>query len=247
MHSHRIRYHYHFQSHRLKHARDIVVFLPADYAHRKKRYPVLYMHDGQNLIDPATAFLGQPWRIDLSIDRLTRSRKIPELIVVGIYNTPARISEYAAGETGHFYAQFVIHELKPMIDRIYRTRPGREFTAVAGSSMGGLSAFFFSWHYPEVFSKSAALSSSFFWRNSKMIYDVQIYQGPKKDIRIYMDVGSWERTLQSGFDKMTAALEEKGYAQNVDFVAHREEGGEHNERSWGDRFWRPLTFLFGKS
>jgi predicted alpha/beta superfamily hydrolase len=246
MHHDRIRIHHQFSSHRLKHARDILVFLPQGYAHRRKRYPVLYMQDGQNLIDPATAFGGVPWHIEKTIDRLTRSRKIPELIVVGIYNAPERTKEYAAGEIGHFYADFVIHELKPLIDRTYRTKPGREFTAAAGSSMGGLISFFFAWHYPEVFSRAACLSSSFFWRNSKMLYDVQIYQGPKKDIRIYLDVGTRERSLIPCFEKMVALLEEKGYIPDVDFLAHCEDGGEHNERSWGERFWRPLTFLFGK-
>ena len=204
------------------------------------------MHDGQNLFDPAVAFLGNPWRIDLTIDRLTRSHKIPELIVVGIYNTPERLREYAAGEIAHFYADFVIHELKPIIDRQYRTKPGRAFTGIGGSSMGGLSAFFFAWHYPEVFSKAICMSSSFFWKNSKMIYDVQIYQGPKKDIRIYMDVGSKERTLLASFERMKSLLEDKGYISNVDFLAHLEEGGEHNERPWGDRFWRPLLFLYSR-
>lgn len=246
MHSHRVRIHQHFQSHRLKHPRDILVFLPRDYGKRRKRYPVLYMQDGQNLIDPATAFGGVPWRIDQTIDRLTRSRKIPEIIVVGIYNTPDRTKEYAAGEIGHFYAQFVIHELKPFIDRSYRTKPGREFTAVAGSSMGGLISFFFAWHYPEVFSRAAGISSSFFWRNGKMIYDVEIYQGPKKDIRIYLDVGTRERSLVPCFERMVALLEDKGYVPGEDLLAHREEGGDHNERAWGERLWRPLTFLFGK-
>ena len=204
------------------------------------------MQDGQNLIDPATAFLGNPWRIDVAIDRLVRQRKIPEIIVVGIYNTPDRIKEYSAGEAGHFYAQFVIHELKPFIDENYRTKPEREFTSVAGSSMGGLISFFFAWHYPEIFRNAACVSSSFFWRNNKMLYDVQVYQGPKKDIRIYMDVGTRERSLIAGFEKMANSLEEKGYVRNLDFVAHKEEKGEHNERSWGNRFWRPLQFLYGK-
>lgn len=204
------------------------------------------MNDGQNLFDPAVAFLGNPWRIDLTIDRLTRSRKIPEIIVVGIYNTPDRLREYAGGEIGHFYAQFVIHELKPMIDRTYRTKSARKFTAIGGSSMGGLSSFFFTWHYPEVFSKAICMSSSFFWKNSKMIYDVQVYQGPEKDIRIYMDVGTRERSLLTSFDRMETALADKGYTPNEDFLANREEGGEHNESSWGARFWRPLLFLYGR-
>ena len=245
MHSQRIHIH-HVESHKLKHARDVLVFLPSDYSGRRKRYPVLYMQDGQNLIDPATAFGGVPWRIDRTINRLTRSRKIPELIVVGIYNTPIRTKEYAAGEFGHFYAQFVIRELKPIIDRTYRTKPDRESTAVAGSSMGGLSSFFLAWNYPETFSGTACISSSFFWRNSKILYDVEIYHGPKKDIRIYLDVGTRERSLLPCFEKMAALLEEKGYVPGEDLLAHKEEGADHNEHAWGERFWRPLTFLFGR-
>src|SRR5262245_24730789 len=135
---HRVDIHENFKARRLKHDRNVLVWLPISYGVRRKRYPVLYMHDGQNLFDPATAFAGVPWGIDAIIDRMVRQRKIPEIIVVGIYNTPNRLKEYSAGEAGHQYAQFVIDELKPMIDSTYRTKPERDFTAIAGSSMGGL-------------------------------------------------------------------------------------------------------------
>ena len=83
LHHHRVQYHHNFPSHRLKRPRDVVVWLPFNYGERRKRYPVLYMHDGQNILDPSTAFGGVPWRIDVTLDRLVRQRKIPEMIVVG--------------------------------------------------------------------------------------------------------------------------------------------------------------------
>jgi enterochelin esterase-like enzyme len=243
----RIRYHRNIVSHRLNHPRDVIVYLPQGYESRRKRYPVLYMQDGQNIIDPATSFAGVPWHVDVTADRLVHSRSIEEILIVGIYNSPDRNREYSATEQGHRYAAFVIHELKPLIDANYRTKPDREHTAVAGSSLGGLISFLFAWHYPEVFSKAACLSGSFFYRAGKMISDVETYVGAKKKIRVYLDVGSRERTLIPGYEKMVGILNDKGYLPGIDYEGSIAEGGEHNEASWGNRFWRALVFLFGKS
>ena len=161
-----VRYHRQMASPLLKHARDIIVWLPPTYLRTKqRRYPVLYMHDGQNLFDPATAFLNNDWRADEMADRLMRKKRMKEVILVGIYNTPERIPEYSGGKPGRNFARFVVEELKPLIDSTYRTMPEAKHTAVLGSSMGGLSAFYFAWWYPEVFSQAACMSSSFFWKN----------------------------------------------------------------------------------
>ena len=139
-------YHHDFHSTFLDNNRSLTVALPPDYHHQRERCPVLYMHDGQNLFDPAEAAFGVAWHADGAAARLIHSDRIPPLILVGIANTPARMDEYTiypdarekAGGRGDLYARFVLEEVKPFIDANYRTKPDREHTAVVGSSLGGL-------------------------------------------------------------------------------------------------------------
>ena len=240
-----VRYHTNLVYPALRYPRDVIVWLPPSYSKiPNQRYPVLYAHDGQNLFDPATAFLGQAWRLDLVADGMMRSGKIREFMIVGIYNTPDRLLEYSSSRKGRTFADFVALELKPMIDRNYRTDG---FTnAVLGSSMGGLASFLFSWWYPELFSRAAGMSGSFFWNNSRVINEVRYYQGSKKPICIYLDVGSRETRLRQGYHEMVAALKEKGFRKGTDLEHFFARGADHNERFWANRVWRPLTFLFGK-
>jgi enterochelin esterase-like enzyme len=236
-------YHRQISSPRLHHPRDVIVWLPPSYyKDRRRRYPVLYMQDGQNLMDPHTAFLGVDWRIDAAATSLIRRKKIKEIIIVGIYNTPDREQEYTGSIAGHNYTDFVIHELKPLIDRTYRTKPEREDTAAMGSSLGGLISFLFAWWHPEVFGQAACMSNSFFWNDYHVFQEVR--ESPKKPVRFYLDVGSKEVFLRSGYENMVALLREKGYRKGVDFEYQLIKGASHDEKSWGKRAWRPLTFLF---
>jgi enterochelin esterase-like enzyme len=238
-------YHRQVASLRVRHPRDVIVWLPPSYYRdRRKRYPVLYMHDGQNLMDPSTAFLGVDWRIDETATDLIRKNKIKELIVVGIYNTPDREQEYTGSIAGRNYASFVIQDLKPLIDSTYRTKPDAENTGVMGSSLGGLIAFLFAWWHPEIFGKSGCMSNSFFWNDYHVLQEVKEFEGPKKPVRFYLDVGSKEIFLRAGYEKMLPLLRQKGYRKNFDLQYHVAKGGSHDEKSWGKRVWRPLTFLF---
>jgi predicted alpha/beta superfamily hydrolase len=240
-----VRYHRDFPSIRLRYSRDIIVWLPPSYeTNLRKRYPVLYVHDGQNLMDPTTAFLGTDWQLDETANTLMAASWLQEFIIVGIYNTPDRNTEYTGGLRGQNYAQFVILELKPFIDSIYRTRPDFRNTAVMGSSLGGLISLYFAWWYPDVFYQAASLSGSFFWNRKALIKQIQNYAGPKKRIRIYLDVGSREGLLRSEYFEMVKALEAAGYTKGLDLQYYLGEGDEHNEESWGRRVWRPLLFMF---
>jgi predicted alpha/beta superfamily hydrolase len=240
-----IEYHRQVKSRLLLHPRDIVVWLPPSYYKRRsKRFPVMYMHDGQNLMDPATSFLGVDWQVDESATRLIQNEAIRELMIVGIYNTPDREKEYTGSKSGRNYAAFVVNELKPLIDSVYRTQKDSRHTAVGGSSLGGLISFYMAWWYPNIFSKAACMSSSFFWENYRVLKDVAI--GPKKKIQFYIDVGSREVYLREGYEKMIQALRKKGYRKGVDLEYRLEKDATHDEYSWGKRFWRPLRFLFGK-
>jgi enterochelin esterase-like enzyme len=240
-------YHPRVSSPQLKNPRDIIVWLPPSYNFNlQARYPVLYAHDGQNLFDPTTAFAGHDWRLDESASQLILAGKIEELMIVGIYNTPDRTSEYSGSLTGEKYASFVAHELKPFIDNAYRTRTDASATAVMGSSMGGLISFYMAWWYPEIFGKAACLSSSFFWNKNKTLKMVRDYQGSKKPIRIYLDVGSKETLLVEGYREIVKLLQKQGYRKGVDLQYFYDLGADHNEYDWGNRAWRALTFLFKK-
>jgi len=203
------------------------------------------MQDGQNLFDPATSFVGVDWQVDETMTRLIREREIQEVIVVGIYNSPDRLEEYSASTTGLNYAKFIIEELKPMIDKKYRTKSDSANTATIGSSMGGLISFLLSWWHPEIFSQSACLSGSFIWNRDALIKGIAAYNGTKKNIRIYLDAGTKEPMLIGAYEQMIALLKAKGFIEGVDLEHHLIDGGEHNEMSWGSRLAIPLQFLFG--
>ena len=232
----------------LRYARDIIVWLPPSYQKDpSRRYPVLYMHDGQNIIDPVTSFGGYDWRVDEVADSLIGAGKIQELIVVGIYNSPDRMKEYSDSDLGKVYADFVVNVVKPRIDSSYRTLPDRSNTAIMGSSLGGLVSFLFAWWHPEVFSKAGCLSSVFSYNDGKILREVEEYSGPRKNIRFYMDCGgvAGEASLKPGMDKMVYLLRAQEYIEGKDFEVLYDASAEHNERAWASRIWRPLEFFFG--
>lgn len=244
-----VKYIHAVKSPKLRHPREVIVWLPPSYEKNKtQRYPVLYMHDGQNIIDPRTSFGGYDWRVDEVADSLMRANKMEEIIIVGIYNSPDRAPEYSDSELGRGYIDFVANELKPMIDQTYRTKSGAKNTAVMGSSMGGLSSFLFVWKRPDIFSKAGCLSSAFLWEDDKILKEVKAYSGAKKLIRVYLDDGSegLEARLKPGYDEMVRLLQAKGYKRGVDLEYFYDEGAAHNEPAWAKRIWRPLLFMFGK-
>ena len=228
--------------------RDLIVWLPPSYTtEKRRRYPVLYMHDGQNLFDPDTAFLGVDWEMDQAATRLIKKGEIEEIIIVGIYNTLLRNAEYCGSKRGMAYMNFLVRDLKPFIDRIYRTRPGREDTAIMGSSLGGLVSFLQVWHHSDVFSKAGCISPSFLYRRYNSIHKVERYDGPDKDLRIYMDCGGTggEENLYPGCLRMIAALGRLGYREQDNLEWFYDPRADHTEAAWASRAERPLRFLFG--
>ena len=154
--------------------RRISIYLPPSYhLEANRRYPVLYLHDGQNLFSSAgtnICFGWGNWELDKTVDELCRTRKMQEIILVGINNSPARFAEYCGRHDSSLtktntefenYASFIIQELKPRIDSDYRTRPEPENTGLMGSSMGGICSVVMAWEHPEVFGRAASLSGSF--------------------------------------------------------------------------------------
>jgi predicted alpha/beta superfamily hydrolase len=237
-------YHHNFFSQHLHNSRTIIVWLPPGYlVHPRKRYPVLYMHDGQNILDPKTAFVGVDWEVDECSEQLIREKKITPFIIVGIYNTPQRLAEYGDTTVGEKYRRFITEEVKPFIDSKYRTKRGREHTGVMGSSLGGLCSLLLLWKHNDVFSKAACLSSSFYF-NDRSAFRLIRESKEKKDVRLYFDSGEdGKRDAQ----KMFALLIQKGYRLTRDIEYYYASGAQHTESAWANRLMRPLTFLFPAS
>lgn len=239
-----VEYHRGFQSAFTGTSRDIIVWLPPSYKKKTgKSYPVLYVHDGQNIFDPKTSYAGSDWRLDETLTRLINADEIEEIIVVGIYNTPERLEEYSDSEKGIEYRRFIIEELRAFIKEKYRVSEERENTGVMGSSMGGLASFLMVWYRSDIFMKAAALSSSFYYDNGKMFKIIESYQGDRKPLKIYLDSGDdGKRDAQ----KMFSLLTQKGYIIGDDIDYYFDRGALHTESAWANRLERPLKFLFGK-
>lgn len=228
--------------------RNIVVWLPPGYdSLKEKYYPVLYMQDGQNIFDPSTSAFGVDWQLDETADSLIKKNEIDEIIIVGVYNTYKRRSEYANTSDGYEYINFLIEELKPFIDKTYRTLPDKENTAVGGSSLGGLISFIILWENPDVFSKAACLSPAFRVNEYDYVSYVKNSNAINKKIKIYIDNGGvgLENSLQPGIDQMLNVLKEKGYDFEKEIYWFKDNQAEHNESAWANRSWRFLKFLFG--
>lgn len=231
--------------------RNLIVWLPPDYGvDPEQRYPVLYMHDGQNIFDPSTSFIGIDWQIDETADSLIRSGEIPPVIIVGIFNTSDRTMEYTPGEKGEAYMDFVVNTVKPLIDSTYLTLSDRDNTFVGGSSAGGIISFMLTWEYPEIFSKAICMSPAFrnpdgFNYQFNYITTVQDTETPPQNVFFYLDNGGVEldALLQPGIDEMLLALDSKGYRLDRDFVFIKDEDATHSETAWAERFPTALKII----
>jgi len=241
-----VRYHKNFKGRSVL-PRDIIVWLPPSYdSLPDKYYPVLYMHDGQNVIDPLTSSFGVDWQIDEVADSLIGARSIQEIIIVGIYNTEKRGNEYNITSLGQAYVNFIIEELKPFIDSAYKTLPDCKNTTVCGSSSGGLISFIMAWENPDVFSKTACFSPAFKISNIDYVAPVKKYIGAKKDLKIFIYNGGvgLEEQLQPGIDEMMLVLKEKGFVESKDLLFIKDSSAEHNESAWAKNVYRFLEFFF---
>ena len=242
-----IKYHNDFKSSLLRYPRNLIVWLPPTYGKDiSRRYPVIYMQDGQNIIDPKTALRGYEWKVDETMDSLIRNNLVKEAIVVGVYHTPDREFEFIDGDQGKNYISFFVNELKPFIDKTYRTKPDRENTSVMGSAMGGLVSFRLAWSNPQIFKYAACFSPTFNLENDKILREVKTYKGPSKDLKIYLDCGTkgYDAELHRSFEEMESILKTKGY-NDSNLMTFDDPNGDHDEKAWSSRFWRPVTFFLG--
>ena len=225
--------------------RTIRVFLPRDYEKTNRSYPVLYMQDGQNLFEPETAFGGRDWQIPATLFKQPLRR---QAIIVGIDNGEEnRLNEYApyptkdGGGEADLYCQFITDTLKPFIDDNYRTLTDRENTGIAGSSMGGLCAYYAGLAYGNIFGKVGVLSPSI-WFNPSVIDLAN--NNPSLKSRFFVVGSKTEmRSMEKTLENMYNAFKNGGFSDEQIQVAVRDRG-KHNEFFWRLEFKKMFEYLF---
>ncbi len=248
--------------------RRVWVYVPPDYhAEPERRYPVLYMLDGQNAFDAATSFAGE-WRADETSEALVPRGEIAPAIVVAIANGgERRLDEYTpfvdahrGGGGGRAHLESIIRMVMPVVDERFRTLTGPEHTALVGSSLGGLMALYAVHAFPDVFGMVGAVSPSLAWADHA-IFDWIASESPAPDdpsarARIYVDMGTRESGVLrdadgNGIDdavddvrELGARLIASGRSPGVGLKIVEDEGGRHDERTWAERFPDVLRFLF---
>lgn len=250
----RVQLHPQFHSRFLPSDRDLTVYLPPEYeAEPERRFPVLYMHDGQNLFDPGTSFVpGRTWRIAETADAVIANGEVEPLIIVGIANTGEhRLAEYTpvrdwkmgGGEAGK-YGRLITEELIPFIRANYRTLDEPEHTGMGGSSLGGLVTLYLGLKFPDIFGKLAVLSPSVWWSHKNILGYVNETKVDRKP-RIWLDVGDAEgRHTVADADLLERRLLAKGWRNDIDLHYERIAGGTHDEAAWAQRVAPMLRFLF---
>ncbi|HSP11712.1 MAG TPA: alpha/beta hydrolase-fold protein [Salegentibacter sp.] len=225
--------------------KTIRIYLPASYEMSEKRYPVIYMHDAQNLFDKETAFAGE-WEVDESLDASEK-----EVIIVGIdHGDDKRIDELTpfpnekyGGGNGDAYVNYIVKNLKPYIDKNFRSKPQREHTGIFGSSLGGLISFYGAIKHPETFGKVGVFSPSFWFSDS--IYDFAENAEISENVKFYFLAGTEEdETLIPNINRMIRLLEKKVFEENL--VFRTIENGEHNENLWREAFPEAIEWLQDK-
>ncbi len=236
------------QSPELGNTRDVHVYLPPSYALSGRHYPVLYMHDGQNLFDATLSFAGE-WQVDDTLERIADEGF--ELIVVAVPNMgPDRMAEYTpfedgsrGGGRGDAYLDFLVNTLKPAIDARFRTRRERTQTGIMGSSLGGLISLYAFFRHPGVFGFAGVMSPSLWWADRAVFPFVA--QRPGWSGRLYLDIGTGEgRAHVRDARLMARQLRRMTDAPRRHLLYVEDRGAGHHERAWAERFERAIRFLY---
>ena len=270
-----VRLHERFRSKALGNKRNVVVYLPPAYGSLRatapslERFPVLYLHDGQNVFDARTSAYGVEWGLDAHAERLIGARRVANVIMVGVYNTgDSRMAEYTPPWTNRpntgradAYAEFLLDELKPFIDSTYRTRPEGEHTGILGSSLGGLCALYLGLRHPRAFSRIGAVSPSLWFAQGRMLTWLPEtlpkaadpppsgWEAPR---RVWLCGGTEEGQPRDGRPPyliesirwLRRSMLLKGYREGEHLFYLEVPGGRHDEHSWSLRAPRMLEALF---
>ncbi|MBO3700414.1 alpha/beta hydrolase [Roseivirga sp. E12] len=230
--------------------RTIRVYTPPGYTDSDERYPVLYMHDGQNLFEDSTSFAGE-WGIDETLDSLSNTSNF-DLIVVGIDNGGEnRIHELTAWDhpqygkaEGEAYMSFLVDVVKPYMDENFRTKPDRPNTGVMGSSLGGLISHYAIYKYPEVFSKAGVFSPSYWWGTGP--FEQVERTGLPSDARLNFLMGEKEGAVMVvPMQQMVEKILDKGHPDDQ-LTSKINPEGEHNEKFWRSEFSEAVLWLFNR-
>lgn len=223
-------------------AHAVRIYTPPGYDENTlRRFPVVYMNDGQNLFFPQEAFGGNEWQVDETMDRLDQMNAIRKAVVVGVAPTD-RMRDYT--RPGYEdYGRFMVDRLKPMVDEIVRTRPGPGDTVVMGSSLGGVASFYLAWQYPHVFGRVACLSSTFGFQDD--LFE-RVATEPRRKILVYLDSG-WPRDNVDATNAMRDLLVARGFRLGTDLMQFTFPEGTHHEASWAGRLHVPFQFFLGRS
>ncbi len=248
-----IKYHKNISSNKQDAKRDLIIYLPPDYNKNKiKRYPVLYIHNGENIFDKSTAQNNEEWHADEIVQSLILQKKINDIIIVGI-NSKNETADYTpytdkkkGGGKGNEYIQFIINTIKPFIDNTYRTKKDTLNTGICGYAHGGLISLYAVFKYPDIFSMAGVMSPSLYWADKKIL--TLIKKNKKLNIKLWIDVDKKEdknilhltRTLQN-------ILKLKGYKEKEDFIYLQYKKTNHSTKTWSERFPMLLKFFFSRS
>lgn len=252
--------------------RDIEVWLPEEYNSKPDRkFPVIYMHDGQNLFRKNN-FIRHTWKIAENITKLAKTKKITAAIVVGIGNTPNRVGDYipakpfSTNESLKFikefqqnfnlnefeivsdeYLKLIVDQIKPLIDINYRTLPDRVNTIITGSSMGGLISLYALTEYPDIFGNAACLSTHWPICGNYIFPYLLEKLPPAGNHKIYFDHGTCglDETYGPYQEIMDKLMCSKGYQRGIDWETKIYTGAWHNEYVWANRVKVPLSFFLG--
>jgi len=245
--------------------RTIEVLLPPNYD-AKRKYPVLYMHDGQMLFDATTTWNNQEWGVDEVVYKLINEKQTKAFVTVGIH-FGNRYLEYMpqkpTDELKHIdktdkfkgeivsdnYLKFIVDELKPFIDNTYSTKTNAQNTFIMGSSMGGLISCYAICEYPDVFGGAACMSTH--WPALEGVFLKYVSNKLPKALshKIYFDHGT--KTLDSLYkpfqNKVDIMMKNKGYEKNINWITQEFKGAKHDENAWRERLHIPIIFLLGEN
>jgi predicted alpha/beta superfamily hydrolase len=249
--------HEEFISHHLGARRPVVVYTPPGYRRDTRRhYPLLLLHDGQNVFDPSTAYVpGQHWRARETADYLLAHRRIEPLIIAAVYHgaekrlfeyTPTRTRRLGGGGAA-LHARMVIEELLPWLREHYRISPKASNTGVGGSSLGGLVSLWMGLEHPDVFGRLAVFSPSVWWdRRVILQYAAKLHHSRRP--RLWLDMGTYEGETPGAHLRdarlLKAMLVGKGWREGRSLAYHEADGAHHSEAAWAARLPLALEFLY---
>ncbi len=249
-----------FESVHLGGKRTVVVYLPPGYRRdTRRRYPVLYLHDGQNVFDGQTSFVpGQYWRMRETLDSLLERRRIEPLIVAAVYHagvhrlfeyTPTRTRKQGGGGAA-MHGRMFTEELIPWMAARYRTSPQARDTALGGSSLGGLATLYLGLTYPAVFGRLAVMSPSVWWDQRVILRFLEKFHHHRRP-QIYLDIGTEEGSAPFGSVRdvrlLKAMLVVKGWREGRNLHYVEASGADHSEAAWAARAPAMLELLFPRN